>query len=87
MDRVGRDQALEGRLSSFELAYRMQATMPEVQDLSRESVETKKLYGLDDPVTENFGRQCLMARPLSGSWSALCPSHSQRQRSSMGSAW
>ncbi len=62
MDRVGRDQALEGRLSSFELAYRMQATMPEVQDLSRESVETKKLYGLDDPVTENFGRQCLMAR-------------------------
>jgi hypothetical protein len=59
---AGYDQALEGRLSSFELAYRMQAVMPEVQDLSRESEATKTLYGIDDPVTEDFGRQCLMAR-------------------------
>ncbi len=56
------DQALEGRLNSFELAFRMQATMPEVQDLSQESVATHKLYGTDDPVTADFGRQCLMAR-------------------------
>ena len=56
------DQALEGRLNSFELAYRMQSTMPEVQDLSQESAATHKLYGVDDPVTEDFGRQCLMAR-------------------------
>ena len=62
LERHGRDQALEGRLNSFELAYRMQASMPEVQDLSAESAATKKLYGIDDPVTENFGRQCLMAR-------------------------
>ncbi len=34
----------------------------EVQDLSAESAQTHKLYGIDDPVTENFGRQCLMAR-------------------------
>lgn len=56
------DQALEGRLNSFELAFRMQSTMPEVQDLSQESAATHKLYGVDDPVTEDFGRQCLMAR-------------------------
>ncbi len=59
---AGRDQALEGRLNSFELAFRMQTEMPELQDLSRETAATKSLYGVDDPITENFGRQCLMAR-------------------------
>jgi hypothetical protein len=56
------DPQLEGRLNSFELAFRMQSSMPDVQDLSRESESTKRLYGIDDAVTENFGRQCLMAR-------------------------
>jgi hypothetical protein len=60
--RTGPDAALEGRLASFELAFRMQATMPEVEDLSRESQKTKTLYGLDDPITAPFGRQCLLAR-------------------------
>ena len=59
---TGPNQALEGRLNSFELAFRMQMAMPEAQDLSRETEATKHLYGLDDKVTENFGRQCLMAR-------------------------
>ncbi|MDV6030162.1 MAG: DUF1501 domain-containing protein [Phycisphaera sp. RhM] len=59
---AGRDQALEGRLNSFELAYRMQTAMPEIQDLASESAATQRLYGIDDPVTEDFGRQCLMAR-------------------------
>ena len=59
---TGRDQALEGRLNSFELAFRMQSAMPEVQDLSSETAATQKLYGMDDAVTEDFGRQCLMAR-------------------------
>lgn len=58
----GHDAALEGRLNSFELAYRMQGALPEAQDLTRESAATQRLYGIDDPVTENFGRQCLMAR-------------------------
>ncbi|MFO0923200.1 MAG: DUF1501 domain-containing protein [Pirellulales bacterium] len=62
LERSEFDQALDGRIHSFELAYRMQATMPEIQDLSSESQSIKKLYGIDDPVTENFGRQCLMAR-------------------------
>ena len=53
---------VEARIKSFELAFRMQTEMPAVQDLSGETKQTLALYGLDDPVTENFGRQCLMAR-------------------------
>ena len=56
------DPLVEGRLTSFELAFRMQAEMPAVQDLAGETRETLSLYGIDDPVTENFGRQCLLAR-------------------------
>lgn len=59
------DSRLSARIESFELAYRMQAQAPEAFDVERESPETKKLYGLDNPVTEIFGRQCLMARRLS----------------------
>lgn len=59
---AGRDRALEGRLNSLELAFRMQTAMPEIQDLSTESAATQQLYGMDDAVTEDFGRQCLMAR-------------------------
>jgi hypothetical protein len=65
LKRTGHDAALEGRIESFELAFRMQAEAPDLQDVSRESEATKKLYGLDNPVTEDFGRQCLMARRLS----------------------
>jgi hypothetical protein len=59
---VGADAATEGRIRSFEMAFRMQSAAPAVQDLSKETEETKRLYGLGDPATENFGRQCLMAR-------------------------
>jgi hypothetical protein len=62
LEMSGPDLALEGRINAFELAYRMQATMPEAQDVRGETEATKKLYGMDNPVTENFGRQCLMAR-------------------------
>jgi len=65
IDRTGPDAALEGRINSFELAFRMQATAPELQDLSGESAGTREMYGLDDPRTRNFGRQCLMARRFS----------------------
>ncbi len=60
--RAGPDHALEGRIASFELAFRMQAAAPDLQDISGETQETRRLYGLDDPRTRNFGRQCLMAR-------------------------
>ena len=59
------DSRLNSRIASFELAFRMQTQAPEAFDFERESPETKKLYGLDDPVTETFGKQCLMARHLS----------------------
>lgn len=60
--RTGPEPSLEGRIASFELAFRMQRAMPEVEDISKETEATKRLYGLDDPITANFGRQCLLAR-------------------------
>ena len=65
LTQTGHDAALEGRIESFELAFRMQAEAPGLQDISGESEATQKLYGLDNRVTEDFGRQCLMARRLS----------------------
>ena len=65
--RRGSDPELEDRITTFELAFRMQTEAPEVQDISSESTATKAMYGLDDPVTEDFGRQCLMARRFSES--------------------
>ena len=62
-DRPGASE-LEARISAYELAYRMQASAPEAVDLSRESIQTRRLYGLDNPMTEGFGRQCLLARRL-----------------------
>jgi hypothetical protein len=59
------DSRLSARIESFELAFRMQTEAPEAFDVSRESEETRKLYGLDNPATEIFGKQCLMARRLS----------------------
>lgn len=67
LDRVGPDDALESRIATFELAFRMQTEAPRVQDITRESEATRRLYGLGDPVTEDFGRQCLMARRFSES--------------------
>jgi membrane-anchored protein YejM (alkaline phosphatase superfamily) len=58
------DSELDARIASFELAFRMQREASEAFDLSRESAATHKLYGTDKPVTEMFGRQCLMARRL-----------------------
>ena len=55
---------MEARLQSFELAFRMQTAAPEAMDLSTESESTKRLYGLDEAETENFGRECLLARRL-----------------------
>ena len=61
-DKRAADAALEARIASYELAFRMQTEAPGVMDIAGESPETLKLYGIDDPKTENFGRQCLLAR-------------------------
>lgn len=59
---IGSDSILESRIESFELAFRMQSAAPQLQDIGDESLATQKRYGLDQPATKNFGRQCLMAR-------------------------
>src|SRR6201992_1761333 len=58
------DDELETRIQSFEMGFRMQAEAAKVFDVSAESEETKKLYGLDEPKTADFGWQCLLARRL-----------------------
>ena len=54
--------ALESRINTLELAYRMQTAAPHLQDVEDETAATHRLYGLDQKETYNFGRQCLMAR-------------------------
>jgi hypothetical protein len=55
---------LDARISSYELAARMQISSSAALDLSSESVATQRMYGLDDKTTESYGRRCLMARRL-----------------------
>ncbi|MEZ6134354.1 MAG: DUF1501 domain-containing protein [Pirellulaceae bacterium] len=65
LDHQGHDAVLESRIQSMELAFRMQTEAPEIMDLSQETTATHRMYGIDDPRTENFGRECLLARRLS----------------------
>lgn len=59
---TGPNSDLEARINSFELAFRMQSEVPMIQDLSDETKATERLYGMDEEVTKDFGRQCLLAR-------------------------
>ncbi len=63
-DRHPGDSALEARIRAYELAGRMQMSIPEVTEFSGESAATRTLYGLDTPASEAFGRNCLLARRL-----------------------
>ncbi|HEY8448909.1 MAG TPA: DUF1501 domain-containing protein [Bacillota bacterium] len=56
--------ALAARMANYELAFRMQAEVPGVIDLSREDAKTKELYGIGEPISDDFGRRCLLARRL-----------------------
>ena len=62
LQRTGPLDELESRIATMELAFRMQAEAPEALDLAQETDETRRLYGMDEKVTEDFGRQCLLAR-------------------------
>jgi uncharacterized protein (DUF1501 family) len=55
---------LSSRIAAYELAFRMQAAVPEAVDLARESEATRRLYGLDAPISAKFGADCLIARRL-----------------------
>ena len=61
-DAVGGDARLEARIASFEMAYRMQAQAPVVFDLAQETAGTLTRYGVDREPTDEFARQCLLAR-------------------------
>jgi uncharacterized protein (DUF1501 family) len=64
LKRVGDDSELKARISNFELAAKMQTAVPAILDVSKESAETRKLYGLDNPKTSEYGKRCLLARRL-----------------------
>jgi hypothetical protein len=58
----GDDQQIEGLIANYELAFRMQSTMPAIMSLNDESNAMLDLYGIGSEPTDNFGRQCLLAR-------------------------
>jgi hypothetical protein len=58
------DSELAARIASYELAFHMQASAAEVVDVTREDARTRRLYGLDDRRTADFGRKCLITRRL-----------------------
>jgi uncharacterized protein (DUF1501 family) len=62
--RTGADDALDARIESYELAYRMQAAVPEAIEMSQETAATRKLYGLDNATTKVAGERLLAARRL-----------------------
>ena len=61
---AGPNAEIEGAIESFELGFKMQTELPRVLDTAKESAETLKLYGIGSGATDNFGKQCLMARRL-----------------------
>ena len=60
----GGNSELAARIASYELAYKMQEYAPEAVDLSQETEETHRLYGVDQPQTDDFARKCILARRL-----------------------
>lgn len=62
IEREGTYPDAEGIVESYDLAYRMQDAFPDLMDLDQETETTNRLYGLNNPVTADFGRQCLLAR-------------------------
>jgi hypothetical protein len=65
-NRLGANDAVESAISNYELAFKMQAAVPDLMDLTGETQETKSLYGLDAPfaATRSYATQCLVARRL-----------------------
>jgi hypothetical protein len=64
MDTLDTDTEMAARISSYELAFRMQSHAPEAVDISKETDATRKLYGLDQKQSSEFGTRCLLARRL-----------------------
>lgn len=64
LQQEGHEPQIEGVIESYELAFRMQNVAPQVMDVDKESEATKQLYGIGEDGTDQFGRQCLMARRM-----------------------
>jgi hypothetical protein len=64
LQRHPHDGDLAARMEAYELAFRMQAQVPDLIDLGKEDKKTKELYGIGRPETDSFGRRCLLARKL-----------------------
>src|SRR5262249_38516016 len=62
LERSGGDDRIDGVIQSYELAFRMQSAVPRLTDISGESRSTRELYGIGQKPTDDFGRQCLLAR-------------------------
>jgi hypothetical protein len=62
--RLGSVPEVDATVANYELAFRMQSEVPDLLSIQQESEATRKLYGLDEPDTEEFGRQCLLARRM-----------------------
>ena len=58
------DEEFSARMNTYDLAFKMQTEAPAVFDISREPQHVQELYGVDDPVTDDYGRRCLLARRL-----------------------
>jgi Protein of unknown function (DUF1501) len=58
------ESSLDARIAAYEMSARLQLSAPEALDISKESATTRELYGVDDPVSADFGRNCLVARRL-----------------------
>ena len=63
-NRYSHDDEFEATIENYELAWRMQMEAPELTDLSKESKSTKGIYGIDEKDTDDFGKQCLLARRM-----------------------
>jgi len=64
LKRFGAVSEIEATISNYEMAFRMQSAVPDLLDFSKESDATKKLYGIGEELTDEFGRECLIARRL-----------------------
>ena len=62
LERVGADPRLEARIAAFEMSFRMQAEAPAVMDIGRETAATQRNYGVGEEPTDEYARQCLLAR-------------------------
>jgi hypothetical protein len=58
------DDKIEAAIANYELAFQMQAAVPDLMDMKGETEATRRLYGLDNPKTQTYGQQCLVARRL-----------------------